>query len=79
MGLLSSPIDGAPMRVMQRYGIEIEVCPTTGGVWRDRGELEKLVTLTREDAAKESPARAGFRPGTDDDLHNEKYARPGRT
>ena len=37
MPLQSSPIDGAPMRTIRRYGIEIDICPTTGGVWLDRG------------------------------------------
>ena len=52
MPLHTSPIDGAPMRTVRRYGIEIDVCPTTGGVWLDRGELEKLVALVKEDDGK---------------------------
>jgi uncharacterized protein len=49
MPLLTSPIDGSPMRQVNRYGIEIDVCPTTGGIWLDRGELEKLMMLIREE------------------------------
>lgn len=45
MPLLVSPIDGRPMTQVNRYGIEIDVCPTTGGIWLDKGELEKLVSL----------------------------------
>lgn len=48
MPLLTSPIDGSPMKQIQRYGIEIDVCPTTGGVWLDKGELEKLLAIVRE-------------------------------
>lgn len=55
MPLQSSPIDGAPMRTIRRYGIEIDICPSTGGVWLDRGELEKLIEIIREDAAAEMP------------------------
>lgn len=53
MPLLTSPISGEPMRQINRYGIEIDVCPTTGGVWLDKGELEKLMAFIREAAAEE--------------------------
>ncbi len=53
MPLLTSPIDGSPMRQITRYGIEIDVCPTTGGVWLDKGELEKLMAFLKEEAANE--------------------------
>lgn len=56
MPLLISPIDGSPMRQIKRYGIEIDVCPTTGGIWLDKGELEKLMTLLKEEAINEQPA-----------------------
>ena len=49
MPLLTSPIDGSPMRQINRYGIEIDVCPTSGGVWLDRGELEKIMAILQED------------------------------
>lgn len=49
MPLLVSPIDGSPMRQINRYGIEIDVCPTSGGVWLDRGELEKIMAILKED------------------------------
>jgi Zn-finger nucleic acid-binding protein len=48
MPLLTSPIDGSPMKQINRYGIEIDVCPTTGGVWLDKGELEKILAIVRE-------------------------------
>lgn len=48
MPLLTSPIDGSPMKQITRYGIEIDVCPATGGVWLDKGELEKLLAAVNE-------------------------------
>ncbi len=48
MPLLVSPIDGTPMKQIVRNGIEIDMCPTTGGVWLDKGELEKLLSLVNE-------------------------------
>ena len=55
MPLLTSPIDGSPMKQINRYGIEIDVCPTTGGIWLDKGELEKLMALLKEEAMNDQP------------------------
>ncbi|MGN7438606.1 MAG: zf-TFIIB domain-containing protein [Alcanivorax sp.] len=49
MPLLTSPIDGSPMKQIHRYGIELDVCPTSGGIWLDKGELEKILHLLQED------------------------------
>lgn len=51
MPLLVSPIDGSPMKQINRYGIELDVCPTTGGIWLDRGELEKLMALIKDETS----------------------------
>lgn len=77
MPLHTSPIDGAPMRTIRRYGIEIDVCPTSGGIWLDRGELEKLVEIIREDAAQEIPSRARLRQN-EDDFDDDASTRRGR-
>lgn len=53
MPLLTSPIDGSAMKQIHRYGIEIDVCPTSGGIWLDKGELEKILHLVREDIEAE--------------------------
>ena len=55
MPLLTSPIDGSPMKQINRYGIEIDVCPTTGGIWLDKGELEKLMAFLKEEAMNDQP------------------------
>lgn len=56
MPLLTSPIDGSPMRQINRYGIEIDVCPTSGGIWLDKGELEKLMVMLREESTNDHHA-----------------------
>ena len=53
MPLMTSPIDGTPMRQIHRYGIEFDVCPSTGGVWLDKGELEKLIAMIREETPQD--------------------------
>jgi uncharacterized protein len=66
MPLLTSPIDGSTMRQIHRYGIEFDVCPTSGGVWLDKGELEKLMHLIREEVLAESGPAPGYAAPRDD-------------
>jgi Zn-finger nucleic acid-binding protein len=74
MPLTTSPIDGAPMRQIHRYGIEFDVCPTTGGVWLDKGELDKLIMLVREETLSEqSPQRRRGRHHDNDDYDDEDH------
>jgi len=67
MPLLTSPMDGAPMRQIFRYGIEFDVCPTTGGVWLDKGELEKLIALVKDETLQGSSRHRGQYHNDDDD------------
>lgn len=53
MPLLVCPNDNAGMQSVQRNGVEFDFCPTCRGVWLDRGELEKLMAASREEAAYE--------------------------
>jgi Zn-finger nucleic acid-binding protein len=32
-----------PLRIYDRHGVEIDLCPTCRGVWLDRGELDKII------------------------------------
>jgi Zn-finger nucleic acid-binding protein len=41
--------DGS-MQAVNRAGVEFDMCPKCRGVWLDRGELEKLMAMEREDA-----------------------------
>ena len=60
MPLMSSPIDGSPMREIERYGVMIDICQTSGGIWLDKGELEKIIMMIREEALQESAAQTGY-------------------
>lgn len=77
MPLTISPIDGAPMRQINRYGIEFDVCPTTGGVWLDKGELDKLIALVREETLTEHDrlgSRHQYRLDDDDDYRRARQS-----
>ena len=53
MPLLISPIDGSPMKEIERYGIKLDLCSTSGGIWFDKGEVEKLIHYVREETLKD--------------------------
>lgn len=67
MPLLTSPIGGAPMRQIFRHGIEFDVYPVTGGVWRDKGELEKLIVLVKDETLQGSSRQRGRSREDDED------------
>lgn len=57
---LRCPKDGAALRSYERSGITIERCSECGGVFLDRGELEKLIAQEGQfvgSAAGEQDAR----------------------
>lgn len=47
---MNCPLDGTPLAMTERQGIEIDYCPQCRGVWLDRGELDKLIERSRADA-----------------------------
>lgn len=62
MPLLVSPIDGeTPMQQIKRDGIEIDRCPVSGGVWLDKGELEKLLLAVQHAAQEDRTEYAAYR------------------
>lgn len=57
MPLLTCPCEkNAPMQPINRHGVEIDVCTQCKGVWLDRGELEKLMTMMRDGEPGGAPA-----------------------
>ncbi|WP_380872278.1 hypothetical protein ACFB49_32230 [Sphingomonas sp. DBB INV C78] len=49
------PVCRVPLVMSERQGVEIDYCPQCRGVWLDRGELDKIIERSGQDAA---PARA---------------------
>ena len=52
---MKCPIDGTPLHITERSGVEIDYCPACRGVWLDRGELDKIIE--RADAGARTPPR----------------------
>ena len=64
---LTCPNCSTMMRTNQRYGVDIDFCPSCKGIWLDRGEIEKIANASKrydEDPAysNERPAYSNERP-----------------
>ena len=56
MPLLLCPNDNTAMQTVKRAAVEFDMCPQCRGVWLDRGELEKLMEMSREEGEQAAPA-----------------------
>jgi Zn-dependent protease with chaperone function/Zn-finger nucleic acid-binding protein len=67
-GALPSPANGAPMLRLKVFGVELDMCEETGGLWLDKGEVEQVAAAG--DAAPrvtidDSPTRSRIRRAAD--------------
>ncbi len=71
---MQCPIDGTPLVMTDRSGVEIDYCPTCRGVWLDRGELDKII---ERNAAPPPPPQSAPKQdrGYDDDYRPRKKRR----
>ncbi len=49
MPLSTCPECDMPMKVTNYEDVLIDVCPSCRGVWLDRGELQKIIAIVREE------------------------------
>ena len=66
---LTCPNCSTMMRANQRYGVDIDFCPSCKGIWLDRGEIEKIANASKR--YDEDPAYSNERPGNYDDYPKE--------
>jgi len=43
--MMNCPVCDGRLRAIEKYGVEIDICPDCKGIWLDRGELEKILEL----------------------------------
>lgn len=67
-----SPVSGKPMEQRTLMGVVIDVCPDSGGVWLDHGELELLMKATEENAKSKEPQSEGLVGRFFDSLYKKK-------
>ena len=63
-GPMACPVDGTALVMSERQNIEIDYCPTCRGVWLDRGELDKIIERSAEEAVPQqaAPPPRGYAP-----------------
>lgn len=52
---MQCPVCDESLREIERHGVAIDICPGCKGVWLDRGELDKIIAMSRAEEA-EAPA-----------------------
>jgi Zn-finger nucleic acid-binding protein len=61
----------------ERQGVEIDYCPQCRGVWLDRGELDKIIERSAQDAPAAAPVQQpSFSRPQYDQGHDRGYAQP---
>ena len=58
---MKCPNCGEVLVMSERRGVEIDYCPMCRGVWLDRGELDRLLTLAETESAPQPVAVAAPR------------------
>ncbi len=41
--MMNCPLCAIPLKAVERQGVEIDHCPSCGGLWLDAGELDALI------------------------------------
>ncbi|RWZ78918.1 MAG: hypothetical protein EOT05_04215 [Candidatus Microsaccharimonas sossegonensis] len=50
---MKCPVDDTELVMSERQNVEIDYCPKCRGVWLDRGELDKIIEKTNNEAAQQ--------------------------
>ena len=71
---MQCPIDGTPLVITDRSGVEIDYCPQCRGVWLDRGELDKIIERAAAYAPPPPPSPQAAQParGYEDRGHDPR-------
>jgi uncharacterized protein len=75
---MKCPLCSVDLVMSDRQGIEIDYCPKCRGVWLDRGELDKIIERSAQEASPRQPRENEYsnpdRKHHDDD-HHEKHGK----
>jgi Zn-finger nucleic acid-binding protein len=56
------PVCKVTLVMTDRQGVEIDYCPQCGGVWLDRGELDKILERSAAQSGGGPPSAAAYAP-----------------
>jgi Zn-finger nucleic acid-binding protein len=69
------PVCRVSLVMSERQGVEIDYCPQCRGVWLDRGELDKILERSAQDAPAAAPVQQpSFSRPQYDQGHDRGYA-----
>ena len=67
------------LKIAERQGVEVDYCPQCRGVWLDRGELDKIIERSLNEASSSQRQRDGRSGRRDYDFdEDEPRQRRGR-
>ena len=66
MPLTMCPHGHGAMQEVNRSGVQLDICPNCGGVWLDRGELEKIQAGVRDRQSEVQDEMRRFERDRDD-------------
>ena len=70
------PVCQVSLVMSERQGVEIDYCPQCRGVWLDRGELDKILERSAQDAPSAPVQQPSFSKPQYDQSHDRGYAQP---
>ena len=71
------PVCRISLVMSERQGVEIDYCPQCRGVWLDRGELDKILERSAQDAPAATPVQQpSFSRPQYDQGHDRGYTQP---
>ena len=71
------PVCRVSLVMSERQGVEIDYCPQCRGVWLDRGELDKILERSAQEAPSAVPEQQpSFSKPQYDQGHDRGYAQP---
>jgi Zn-finger nucleic acid-binding protein len=71
------PVCRVSLVMSERQGVEIDYCPQCRGVWLDRGELDKIIERSAQEAPSAAPVQQpSFSTPPYGQGHNPGYAQP---
>jgi Zn-finger nucleic acid-binding protein len=59
---MNCPVCDERLRTVEKYGLEIDLCPGCKGVWLDRGKLETILSQAAAQAGEAVTSSAGVAP-----------------
>ena len=67
------PVCRVSLVMSERQGVEIDYCPQCRGVWLDRGELDKIIERSAQEAPSAAPVQPSFTQPQYDQGRNQPY------